>query len=172
MLDSNDIYLCAKKWVGTKFHHQGRLKKSQDSLGGCDCLGLIMGVANELKVKSAKNINCKSNLNNNSDNIHLNKMLCAFDQKCYSCTPNGNHMYSLLKAHLVEDIKKDILPGKILLIKIRKNPQHLAIVGSIDNAISIIHALPEFGSVVEHLLDNNWKEKIHSCFSFFDTVYY
>lgn len=38
----------ARTWLGTKYHHQGRLKKSAKGPGGCDCLGLIIGVIDEL----------------------------------------------------------------------------------------------------------------------------
>ena len=38
----------ARTWLGTKYHHQGRLKKSQRGPGGVDCLGLVIGVIDEL----------------------------------------------------------------------------------------------------------------------------
>ena len=34
------IVTCARSWIGTRFHHQGRLKKTQSHKGGVDCLGL------------------------------------------------------------------------------------------------------------------------------------
>ena len=39
----NEVVEIARKWLGTKFHHQGR------KIGvGVDCIGLIVGVAREL----------------------------------------------------------------------------------------------------------------------------
>ena len=34
----------AHSWLGTKFKHQGRIKKTDNDSGGCDCLGLIIGL--------------------------------------------------------------------------------------------------------------------------------
>ncbi len=39
----NLVMEIARSWVGTKFHHQGRRKNV-----GVDCIGLIVGVAQEL----------------------------------------------------------------------------------------------------------------------------
>jgi hypothetical protein len=37
----------AREWVGTRFKHQGRMKHSAGQQGGCDCIGLILGVVKE-----------------------------------------------------------------------------------------------------------------------------
>jgi hypothetical protein len=37
-----------RSWLGSKYHHQGRLKKSAAGAGGVDCIGLIIGVIDEL----------------------------------------------------------------------------------------------------------------------------
>ena len=38
----------ARTWLDTAYHHQGRLKKSARGKGGVDCLGLVIGVIDEL----------------------------------------------------------------------------------------------------------------------------
>lgn len=38
-----EIISAARGWIDTPFHHQARLKKV-----GCDCVGLLVGVAHEL----------------------------------------------------------------------------------------------------------------------------
>ena len=43
----NLIIKAAETWIGTPFAHQARIKHV-----GCDCLGLIMGIANELSLKA------------------------------------------------------------------------------------------------------------------------
>ena len=40
-----DIVAVARGWLGTKFHHQGRVKGV-----GVDCIGLLVGVVRELGV--------------------------------------------------------------------------------------------------------------------------
>lgn len=42
----------AKTWLGTDFHHQRRVKISINHCGGCDCIGLIIGVATALNLRS------------------------------------------------------------------------------------------------------------------------
>src|SRR5690606_2360282 len=44
------IAVQARSWLGTRFHHQGRLKKRGGQPGGVDCLGLLMGVGQELEL--------------------------------------------------------------------------------------------------------------------------
>jgi hypothetical protein len=34
----------AKSWLETQYHHQGRLKRTQNYLGGVDCIGLVIGI--------------------------------------------------------------------------------------------------------------------------------
>ncbi|MBL0320066.1 MAG: hypothetical protein IPP74_12385 [Alphaproteobacteria bacterium] len=46
MTSNQKIISQARTWLGTPFHHQARLKGK-----GCDCLGLIVGVADELGLK-------------------------------------------------------------------------------------------------------------------------
>ena len=45
MIDNLQIIATARTWLGTNFHHQGRIKNV-----GVDCIGLIIGVAAELGV--------------------------------------------------------------------------------------------------------------------------
>jgi cell wall-associated NlpC family hydrolase len=45
----DDIVRQARTWIGTPFHHQARLKSK-----GCDCLGLIVGVVDELGLKDTR----------------------------------------------------------------------------------------------------------------------
>ncbi len=43
MPSRNDVYTEARRWVGTPYHHEGRV------LGqSCDCIGLVIGVARSL----------------------------------------------------------------------------------------------------------------------------
>jgi len=34
MVNRNDIVVEARSWIGTRFHHQGRVKKSANDKGG------------------------------------------------------------------------------------------------------------------------------------------
>ncbi len=43
----NKIVEKSREWIGTPFHEQGRQKGI-----GCDCVGLILGIAKEIGVTS------------------------------------------------------------------------------------------------------------------------
>jgi hypothetical protein len=51
-----EIVACARGWLGTRFHHQGRVKKTATHAGGVDCLGLLIGIASELNLKGKDNL--------------------------------------------------------------------------------------------------------------------
>jgi hypothetical protein len=133
----NKIAHAARGWIGTRFHHQGRLKKSQNHKGGVDCLGLLIGVANELELPYSK-----------------------YDENDYSHYPDTNKLKKILAAAMQEIQVIDITSGDILLLNIDGNPQHLAIVGQISNKFTIIHAYAPARCVVEHIIDDWWHTRI------------
>lgn len=86
------IIKTARTWLGTKFHHQGRIKRSKQNLGGCDCVGLIIGIGNELGIKSHnKNLNeydtakygrmASSNKNHKLQLFWTTKLLASYFQQ-------------------------------------------------------------------------------------------
>jgi len=156
----------ARTWLGTKYHHQGRLKKADTYRGGIDCIGLVMGVAEELEIKGANN-----------------KPLKYYDRFDYSAIPDGKSLPEFLDKHLIKKKYKNkksennknifvktlsaIKLGDILLFKLFQNPQHVGIV-SRDAAgnIGIIHCYSGSGMVVEHLLSPAWVRMIVGCYRF------
>ena len=137
----HDIVNTAKSWIGTRFHHQGRLKKTDNHKGGVDCLGLLIGVAQE-----------------------LNLPFYEYDETNYSHYPDTQKLRENLAKYLQEPHKNNIEIGDILLLSIDGNPQHLAIVSEINGAKSIIHAYAPAHAVVEHILDNWWQERVVAVF--------
>ena len=95
----------ARTWLGTPFHHQARLKGK-----GCDCLGLVVGVADELELVNAYG-------------IHLS----WYDEIDYPKAPDGAYLLAKLQALLIEVPKDQARPGDLGLFNIQNNPQHLAI---------------------------------------------
>lgn len=137
----NDIVACARGFIGTRFHHQGRLKKSDTHKGGIDCLGLLIGVADELNLPFSKH-----------------------DETSYSHYPDTERLRANL-ANVTQEISaENIQAGDILLLSINDNPQHLAIVSEISGEIAIIHAYAPARGVVEHVLDSWWRERIFAAF--------
>jgi cell wall-associated NlpC family hydrolase len=131
----------ARSWIGTKFQHQGRIKKQGNDVGGCDCLGLIMGLG--VKTKGGK-------------------LLSHFDQKSYPKALSSDILLTKLSSLLKKSDK--LSPGNILLIKIENWPQHLAIISEICPYIRIIHSYAQAKKVVEQHLPETWKNSIVAVF--------
>ena len=150
MITRDTIIQEARTWLNTPFHHQGRVKKSAHDRGGCDCLGFIIGVAQQLNISSGITINNKI--------IPLYK----YDRKNYSKVITGNILYD----HLCKlmHIKDKITVGDVILFNMQNRLQHL---GFYSYEHSIIHSVRK---VVEHRLDNYWQSKIAAIFSFKEII--
>lgn len=122
----------ARKYLGTPFHHQGRVKGS-----GVDCIGLVTGVAKILG-------------------------LSDYDNTVYSRHPDGAMLMGELEKHLEQIPIENAVPGDILVFRIRKYPQHLALMTD----VGMIHTNQKIGRVVENHLDARWKKRIYAAFKF------
>lgn len=146
MITREDIVKEARSWLGTRFHHQGRAKGV-----GCDCIGLIVGVVRDLQITSPEG-----------------GMLCRHDTTNYGRIPNGRFLKDMLEKYLTPIDIKDVQAGDILLFHFEKEPQHVAIVSDYHaGGFGIIHCYASSRKVVEHSLDDLWKSRIISAFSFY-----
>lgn len=137
----------ARSWIGTKFHHQGRLKKNGNDRGGCDCIGLIIGVCANLNIS----------INDNA----LNEV----SKNDYSMEPNGLLLKNKLDQYLDRVNLSNISIGDILLFRFNRDPQHLGIISDYTNGgFGLIHCYAQAKGVVEHVLDDNWRNKIVSAY--------
>ncbi|MFO1242409.1 MAG: hypothetical protein U1E36_04315 [Rickettsiales bacterium] len=137
----------ARSWIGTRFAHQGRRKKSAGDHGGVDCLGLLVGVARDLQLQDRF-----GNLLSKSDSLH------------YSKVPDGNALQQKLAELLYPISPEGIALGDVILFRLDNNPQHLAIVSDYAAMFGIIHAYAPSRKVVEHRLDESWQEKMVAAF--------
>lgn len=142
MTQTNDIVAQARSWIGTPFHHQARLKKV-----GCDCLGLIVGVVDELELKDKNGVR-----------------LAAYDEVTYSKEPDGEYLIQKLVDVLAEIPASEMRAGDLALFKVRENPQHLAILTDYEGGIGMIHSFAPARRVVEHRLDDDWRARIVKVF--------
>lgn len=136
------IVLQARTWIGTPFHHQARLKGK-----GCDCLGLIVGVVDELGLKDS-----------------TGKLLASYDEVTYSKEPDGTYLIQKLTGLLEEVPVAEACAGDLALFKVRENPQHLAILTDYEGMIGMIHCYAQARRVVEHRLDDDWKSRLIKVF--------
>jgi NlpC/P60 family putative phage cell wall peptidase len=134
----NDIVTQARTWKGTRFHHQARLKGV-----GCDCLGLGVGVAQELDLRDAQD-----------------RPLTIYDEADYSKAPNGEYLTAKLDALFPSVPFEEMAAGDLALFLIDGNPQHLAILSDFEGGLGMIHCYAQARGVVEHRLDDEWKSKL------------
>lgn len=139
----NNIVCQARTWKNTRFHHQGRVKGV-----GCDCIGLVLGVANELGLVSRKSATA----------------LTQFDRKDYSMLPDGKQLQAALAEHL--QLVDEAKVGDVGLFYFDKNPQHVGIFGDYpDGGLSLIHCYRSVGKVVEHRFDEGWQKRLVAVYS-------
>ena len=150
MTINQQIVAEARIWLGTAFAHQGRCKASAHSPGGCDCLGLIMGVAETLGLRS-----------------RAGSLLSGHDITCYPSQQNTPQLYTSLCQLLSEENLDAMAPGDLLLFNIGKYPQHLGIISDYQGGeLGIIHTHQSAQAVVEHRLCEHWRRRIYARFVF------
>lgn len=139
----NRIAEQARTWIDTKFVHHGRLKKNGDFDGGCDCLGLLIGVLRELQID-----------------------VDFSDDKNYSRIINDDILINNCEKYLNEKSISNLETGDIAIFQFRKKlpPQHLGIISKMDDKITLIHSYSKVGRIVEHGLDEIWLGYLHSVF--------
>lgn len=98
MIRCSDIVAAARSWLGTPFHHQGRVKGV-----GVDCAGLVLGVAAELGI-------------------------AIEDRRGYGRRPDSDELQRLVRARLAELALADARPGDVFLAAIDGRAQHLGFV--------------------------------------------
>lgn len=84
-ITSEQIVAQARTWLGTHYHHQGRLKKSIRGPGGVDCIGLIIGLIDELGIQDGEG-----------------NSLVAADETNYSMYPEQGRLVKSIQKHLRE----------------------------------------------------------------------
>lgn len=143
----DDIVACAQKWIGTRFAHQGRVcKTSQNNLGGCDCLGLLIGISRDLQLRTQEG-----------------KLIYKMDQRDYGImTRNDTKLYDALSAIFKQTTSAN--KGDIVLLSMYKWPSHLAILSHSASPMRMVHACSTAGMVIERVCDKKWLQKIYAVF--------
>lgn len=132
----------ARSWLGTPFHHQGRVRGV-----GCDCVGLLIGVARAVGLVAPD-----------------------FDVTGYARSPNGKSLLDACDRHLERIARADMRPGDVLVIRWLHDPQHVGIIGNhLHAGLSVIHAYgtPDGrGSTIEHRLDDGMARRYVAAYRF------
>ncbi|KUO53202.1 MAG: hypothetical protein APF82_01030 [Sphingomonadales bacterium BRH_c42] len=130
----DQIVSAARGWLGTPFHHQGRLKGV-----GVDCAGVIVEVARELGIGDV-------------------------DLRGYGHRPDSRELERLCHEHMTPVTFAQAKPGDVLLIMIDGAPQHLAFVTEINGGPGMLHSYAPARRVVEHGIDRDWAGQIVGAF--------
>lgn len=140
----------ARTWLGTRYHHQGRLKKSARGPGGVDCIGLIIGVAEELGISDG---------NGNP--------LVQADEKNYSMYPEKGRLVGAISSHMREVPIQKMAIGDILLFKTFKDPQHVGLLTQYPGGgPGLIHCNSSAGMVVEQPFSMTWVKMLTHVYRF------
>ena len=145
MTQHEHIIATARGYIGTRFLHQGRLKKTAKHKGGVDCLGLLVGVARECNLRSK-----------------TGELLADVDEFNYPHYPDAARLCEMLTMHLHEVQGGRCQAADIALFEIDGRAQHMGILASPPT--TLIHAYAPARCVVEHALDNYWRQKIAGIF--------
>jgi cell wall-associated NlpC family hydrolase len=126
----------ARRWLGTRWRHQGR------GAEGIDCAGLLLAVVRALDLLPAEQI-------------------AAVETQTagYGRYPRGD----ALKRALDERLGRTAVPqpGDVLLMRFEAEPQHVALLASRpDGTPSLIHAYaPAPHRVIETIYDARWQQR-------------
>lgn len=150
MIDA--LSVTARSWLGTRFVHQGRRKRQvlpdgRIDHGGVDCLGLLVGVAQELHLTAR-----------DGTPLHF------FDKTDYGWLPDGEAL-ALTLDHCLTRLpqgKENVRVGDVVLLRLDGNPQHLGMIldGVDAEHLNLMHAYFPARKVVEHGWDAYWQSKL------------
>lgn len=124
----------ARRQLGVKHHHQGRVLRNEMSVGALDCAGLLIEVYREVGIVPPD-----------------------FQFTDYAKINDGSELHRILTYFGEEIAFEDRQPADCCSINVMGNPQHCGIFTD----YGIIHSLTE---VVEHHISDKMERRIHKCF--------
>ncbi len=167
----NELIATARSYIGTRFHHQGRLKGK-----GIDCLGLLVCVAQELSLVARDGSNFSDadriDYSHQPDTQALRHTLDRLLFPVMSRHPAegqalaqdlGNiisRSCAVLNGSQDDNDDNTIRPTDIALFSIDGLPQHMGIISDFGSGLGLIHAYAPAKKVVEHALDDFWCSKM------------
>ena len=137
MIARAEIVRCARTWIGTPFHHQGRLRGV-----GVDCAGLVIEVAREMEIADV-------------------------DVLGYGRQPDPRAFRAALHEHLCEVAPQAALPGDVLSFAyIEEQHLAIASHVGVSGPAAMVHADQRSGGCVEVPLGHLWGRRLRGCWRF------
>ncbi|MBY0355404.1 MAG: hypothetical protein K2Q12_06690 [Rickettsiales bacterium] len=158
MMEAYQVIEEARRWVGTRYQHQGRRRAQVPDRGGVDCLGLLIGVAAHLQL-----------LDKQGHCLELS------DELMYSRVPDGERLRQVL-SHLLHEMpaSSSPKPANVGLFAFDGQPQHLGLFGQTftdePSHLTLIHAYAPARRVVETQFDATWRARLVTHFALPDLM--
>ena len=139
MTSADTIIDTARSYLGTRFRHQGRTRAE-----GLDCLGLLLAIAQDIGVTWQADIGA----------MH--------EDRGYSHMPCTTELRRGLELSLIAKPTEAMQITDIVLLCVQGRAQHLGILARYADSDdrSLIHAYAPARKVVEHRLDDAWRQAI------------
>jgi cell wall-associated NlpC family hydrolase len=135
-----EIVAAARSFIGTPFHHLGRLPGV-----GLDCAGVVICVGRKCGLVPQ-----------------------SFDVPVYARSPDGVSMMRWCREHMHEIPSAEMQPGDAVVFAIERDPQHMGIVGDRrGGGLSLIHTMQRTrnrGQVVEVSLQFHKRRRFVAAF--------
>lgn len=127
----------ARTWIGTPWRHQAARKGV-----GCDCIGLVSGVADVLGIPEAKLWR---------DDPHF---------RGYGELPLPELLLEASDKYLDRVELPAMRPGDVLVFALRRDPMHFAILSGGGEPRYMIHGWRPVGRVVENSIGPVWQRRL------------
>ncbi|WP_282157773.1 peptidase [Shimia thalassica] len=138
----NEVVTLARRWIGTPYVHQAACMGA-----GCDCLGLIRGIWNELVGHEPEHVSAYS--------------------MDWSEPQGDERLWRAARRWLIPSPLQEELAGQVLLFRMRDRAvaKHLGIAAEMGANASFIHAYSGH-TVTESPLSTAWRRRIVARFKF------
>lgn len=130
------VVLKAREFLGTPFHHQGRVKGH-----GIDCVGLCVEVGKELGIYS------------------------GYDSTTYPSHPDGYSLLRHFRRSDLVEIPPQLFKAGDLIIFWIKNPTLPTHAGIVTDR-GFIHTYANVGKVIEVTMHRKWRKRIIAAFQY------
>ena len=139
MMTGLQVATCASGWLATPYLHQAHARGL-----GCDCAGLVGGVAVELGIVPADWWETQ-----------------AAPYAGYSRQPANGMLERICDGFMARIDLDDAQFGDVVGIRWSKEMQHLGILAPYQfGGFSLIHAYESAGAVVEHRFADVWRKRV------------
>lgn len=139
-MSGDDIVGEARTWIGTPWIHQAALKGI-----GCDCIGLVSGVADALGIPEARAWRADVRF------------------KGYGEIPVPERLLEACDIYLEQVPLPEATIGSVLVFSVKRQPMHF---GIMSGPAGLIHGWRPIGRVIEQPIDTVWRRRLFRAYRY------